>query len=347
MLASGSPTPSIRTSAFSSAAPIARPAISITTPRRSRPSNRSETNGFRCVKSLGPIPAEASAPLIRTTRDFASYKPVSDEVFNAYKLLYSYPDIPLNAKSEGIVKETADYREEKVSFDAAYGGERMFAYLFLPRRVQPPYQTILFFPSARVMFLPPDSSHLGDTKFFDYVVQSGRAVIYPIYKYMYEREQRLSLPGSRNDEEIFDWYKDAARSLDYLQTRKDIDSSRVAYLGVSMGSADGVIISTLLQDQLKTVILLDGGFFMNQGAKGIDQADFAPRLKLPTLLVNGRYDYTFPVERAQNPLFNLLGTPPSEKSHIILDTPHDVTEDRPQLVKTVLDWLDQYLGRLN
>ena len=316
-------------------------------PEALSPFDRSETNGFRCVKSLGPIPAEASAPLIRTTRDFASYKPVSDEVFNAYKLLYSYPDIPLSAKSEGIVKETADYREEKVSFDAAYGGERMFAYLFLPRRVQPPYQTILFFPSARVMFLPPDSSHLGDTKFFDYVVQSGRAVIYPIYKYMYEREQRLSLPGSRNDEEIFDWYKDAARSLDYLQTRKDIDSSRVAYLGVSMGSADGVIISTLLQDQLKTVILLDGGFFMNQGAKGIDQADFAPRLKLPTLLVNGRYDYTFPVERAQNPLFNLLGTPPSEKSHIILDTPHDVTEDRPQLVKTVLDWLDQYLGRLN
>ncbi len=316
-------------------------------PEALSPFDRSDTNGFRCVKSLGPIPAEASAPLIRTTRDFASYKPVSDEVFNAYKLLYSYPDTPLNAKSEGIVKETADYREEKVSFDAAYGGERMFAYLFLPKRVQAPYQTILFFPSARVLFLPPDSSHLGDTKFFDYAVQSGRAVIYPIYKYMYEREQRLSLPGGRNDNEIIDWYKDAARSLEYLQTRKDLDSTRVAYMGVSMGSADGVIIATLLQNQLKTVILLDGGFFMVQGAKGIDQADFAPRLKLPTLLVNGRYDYTFPVERAQDPLFDLLGTPPAEKSHVILDTPHDVTEQRPQLVKAVLDWLDQYLGRLN
>jgi serine/threonine protein kinase len=40
----------------------------------------------------------------------------------------------------------------------------MAAYLFLPKRVQAPYQTVLFFPSARVMFLPPDSSELGDVK---------------------------------------------------------------------------------------------------------------------------------------------------------------------------------------
>jgi alpha-beta hydrolase superfamily lysophospholipase len=114
-----------------------------------------------------------------------------------------------------------------------------------------------------------------------------------------------------------------------------------------MGAADGVIIATLLQDRLKTVLYLDGGYFLDTQPPGGDQADFAPRMKKPVLMVNGRYDFTFPVEKAQNPLFQMLGTPPADKKHLILETPHDVTEDRSQLTKAVLDWLDQYLGRVN
>jgi pimeloyl-ACP methyl ester carboxylesterase len=221
----------------------------------------------------------------------------------------------------------------------------MAAYLFLPKRVRPPYQTVLFFPSARVLFLPEDSSQLGDVKFFDYIVQSGRAVMYPVYQDMYERRVKYRMPsGAESIELATEWYKDTARSLDYLATRPDIDSNRLSYLGVSMGSADGVIFSTLLQDRLKTAVFLDGGYFLQQARPGVDQADFAPRMKRPVLMVNGRYDYTFPVEKAQNPLFEMLGTSPAEKRHLVLDTPHDVTEQRAQLVKAVLDWLDRYLG---
>lgn len=64
-------------------------------------------------------------------------------------------------------------------------------------------------------------------------------------------------------------------------------------------------------------------------------------------MVNGRYDYSFSLDRAQNPLFAMLGTPAGDKCHVVLDTPHDVTEQRPQLVKAVLDWLDRYLGRVS
>ncbi len=113
-----------------------------------------------------------------------------------------------------------------------------------------------------------------------------------------------------------------------------------------MGSAEGVIISTLLQDRLKTAVFLDGGYFLDAPPPGGDQADFAPRLKIPVLMVNGRYDFVFPVDRAQDPLFMMLGTPEKDKSHVILETPHDVTEQRPQLVRAVLEWLDRYLGRV-
>jgi hypothetical protein len=70
-------------------------------------------------------------------------------------------------KVEGVVQDTADWREEKITFDSAYNNERMAAYLFLPKKVSPPFQTVVFFPSARVLDLS-DSQTLGDTKFFDY-----------------------------------------------------------------------------------------------------------------------------------------------------------------------------------
>jgi eukaryotic-like serine/threonine-protein kinase len=323
------------------------PTYLYTDPEALSPYDRSDANGFRCVRNLGTIPAAAKEPVHRVARDFAKYKPVSDEVFRAYELLYAYPKTPLNAQDDGVVKETEDWREEKVTFDAAYNGERIAAYLFLPKRVKPPYQTILFFPSARVLFLPPDSSNLGDVNFFDYIVQSGRAVMYPVYKDTYERQLTRKLPANPEDNaEPVEWYKDAARSLDYLDTRADIDKDRIGYLGVSMGSADGVIFATLLEDRLKTAILLDGGYFLTRLPPGVDQADYAPRLKIPVLMVNGRYDYTFPPETSQDPLFRMLGTPAADKRHVVLDTPHDVSEDRPVLVKAVLDWLDRYLGRV-
>jgi eukaryotic-like serine/threonine-protein kinase len=319
-------------------------------PETLSPFDRSEANGFRCVKNTSPLPVEATQPVKRWVRDFSGMRPVPDDVFRAYELLYTYPKSPLHAESEGIVKETADWREEKVTYDTGYRGERMSAYLFLPKNVRPPYQTVLFFPSARVLFLPDsqDGRGLGDMKFFDYVVQSGRAVLYPIYENMYERQVKFSLPGgSQNIQLTTDWYKDAARSLDYLATRPDIDSSKLAYLGVSMGSAEGVIAATLLQDRLRTAVFLDGGYFLDPPSPGGDQAEFAPRMKKPVLMVNGRYDYTFSLEKAQNPLFAMLGTAEKDKRHIILDTPHDVTEQRPLLVRGVLDWLDRYLGRVS
>jgi hypothetical protein len=327
------------------------PTYLYTSPEALTPFDRSDTNGFRCVRDIDPLPQEAANPVQRSIRDFSKYKPVSDEVFHAYQLLYAYPPSPLNAKSDGIIKQTIDWREEKITFDAAYRGERMSAYLFLPKNAKPPYQTVLFFPSARVLFLPPDSKdglELGDTKFFDYIIQSGRAVMYPIYEDTYERRVNFSLPSAAQRIELtIDFYKDAARSLDYLATRPDIDSNKLGYLGVSMGSAEGVIVAGLLQDRLKAIVFLDGGYFLDKPPAGADQADFAPRIKTPVLMVNGRYDFTFPVDKAQDPLFAMLGTPAADKRHVIMNTPHDVTEDHPQLVKEVLAWLDRYLGRVD
>jgi dienelactone hydrolase len=316
-------------------------------PEALSPFDRSPENGFRCVRNTAPLPQDATATIKTMDRDFSAFKPASDDVFRVYRAMYAYDKTPLNAKVEGVVQDTADWREEKITYDAAYNNERMAAYLFLPKKVRPPFQTVLFFPSARVLAIP-NSATLGDIKFFDYIVQSGRAVLYPVYQDTYERRLKHVLPGSSSDlEYLSEHAKDVGRSLDYLATRPDIDNDKLAYLGVSMGSAEGVIYSTLFQDRLKAVVFLDGGYFLYHPPIGGDQADFAPRLKKPVLMVNGRYDYVFSVEKAQDPMFRMLGTPEADKRHVLLDTPHDVTNRRPELVKEVLAWLDKYLGRVD
>ncbi len=317
-----------------------------TDPEALSPFDRTEMNGFRCVRNVEPLPAEAAGPVKVMERDFSKAKPVSDAVFRAYRTMYDYEKTPLNAKVEGVVQDTSDWTEERITYDAAYGNERMAAYLFLPKNVKPPYQTILFFPSARVLSIA-DSRTLGDLNFFDYVMKSGRAVLYPVYQDTYERRLKHSLPGESEGREIaIQRYQDVGRSLDYLETRKDIDGSKLGYMGVSMGAAEGVIYAALAGDRLKVVVLLDGGFFIFPPTPGRDQVDFAPRLKAPVLMVNGKYDFSFSPERAQIPLFRMLGTPEADKKRVVLDTPHDVTGQKSELVSAVLGWLDKYLGRV-
>ncbi|HEU4787600.1 MAG TPA: SUMF1/EgtB/PvdO family nonheme iron enzyme, partial [Gemmatimonadaceae bacterium] len=311
------------------------------------PFDRSPSNGFRCLRDLEEPEAVLSAPIHPIERDFTKAKPVSDAVFRAYRAMYAFRDTPLNAKAEGVVADTPDWREEKVTLDPAYGSTRMAAYLFLPKNVRPPYQTIVFFPSARVLDIP-DSKELGDISFFDYVVKSGRAVMYPVYQDTYERRFRGALPAADQvTDEIVQRYKDLARSVEYLGTRRDIDSTKLAYLGVSMGAAEGVVYTSLLQDRLKALVFLDGGFFLGNAPAGIDQVDFAPRITRPVLMVNGRYDFSFSLQKSQEPLFRMLGTNPADKRHAILEAPHDVRAQRGQMVAEVLAWLDKYLGRID
>ena len=310
------------------------------------PFDRSALNGFRCVVNESPVADAARRPINLLKRDFSTVKPANDEVFAVYRGMYAYDKTPLDALVEPSLDASKDWTREKITINAAYGRERMPMYLFVPKRVRPPYQVVAFFPSARVNRLP-SSSALGDIDFFDYVVQSGRAVIYPIYQYLYERSSGAPPdPGpALARDALIDWSKDLGRALDYLETRDDIDMSRVGYLGVSQGAGHGVILAEL-EDRIKAVVLLDGGIFQYKPLPGTDAVDFAVRLTKPVLMVNGRYDWTFPLNASQEPLFKMLGTPAADKRHVVFDTPHDVRLRRGELVPEVLAWCDRYLGKV-
>jgi predicted esterase len=310
------------------------------------PFDRSPLNGFRCVRNQVAVPREVATPIVPSGRDLSKEKPVSDELFQAYRAEYAYDKSPLKAMSDGIVEDTADWTREKITIDAGYNDERLPAFLFLPKSAHPPFETVVFFPSARVNTMPRIEP-LGDMGFVDYVIQSGRALLYPIYKGTYNRRGKPAFPGTiAGFDGLIQKEKEVRRSVDYLETRPDIDRNKLAYLGVSQGSADGLIF-VALEDRFKTAIFLDGGFFLSPTLPAMNQVNFAPRVKIPILMVNGRYDFTFSFDRAQEPMFRMLGTPAGDKRHIVLETPHDVSQDRPDLSRAVLAWLDKYLGKVN
>jgi hypothetical protein len=130
-------------------------------------------------------------------RDFSTAKAAGGEVFRVYRNIYAYDKRPLHATVELVPDAAKEWKKEKVTFATPYGNDRMAAFLFLPKNAHPPYQTVVFFPSARVNDLRT-SDALGDVSFFDYIVKSGRAVVYPIYQGLYER--RKALTETRTDD---------------------------------------------------------------------------------------------------------------------------------------------------
>ncbi len=317
------------------------------------PFDRSECNGFRCVRLLDKeeCPDDVWKEIqAQPVRDYGKEVVASEEVFKAYKGFYRYEKIPLNAEIELTDDEPEHWTIEKISFDAVYGRERMFCYLFLPKGVSPPYQTVVLFPGSYALEIR--SSKNGRTinsfNFVDFVIRSGRAALCPVYKSTYERGDgyTISNPGatmSDFDAHLLLWWKDLSRSMDYLETREDIDTERIAYMGSSLGAWIAPLY--LAQDaRYRTALLRLCGFATWEMTPAFDPFHFAPRITIPVLMLNGRYDYIFPHEASQVPMFETLGTPSEHKRHVVFEAAHGVYGHRNEMIREVLDWLDMYLG---
>jgi formylglycine-generating enzyme required for sulfatase activity/predicted Ser/Thr protein kinase/predicted esterase len=311
------------------------------------PMDRAPGNGFRCMKYLGTRTEEAlEAKIDDPYIDFFKKKPVTDEVFNIYLNMYSYDKKDLHSRTEAVDETSKDWIKEKVSFDAAYGGERVLAYLFRPRLGRPPYQAVVYFPGSLAINRPSskDDAFLGLSN-FDFIMKSGRALLFPIYKSTYERQDGLvsSVPNETISyrDHVIQWAKDLRRSIDYLESRSDIDADKLAYYGFSWGGRLGGIMIAV-GARFKTAILYVAGFRFQKQKPEVDPFHFVSRVRIPVLMLNGRYDSFFPFQTAQLPMFKLLGTPEEHKRQVLYDTGHDIP--RTQLIKESLAWLDKYLG---
>ncbi len=301
--------------------------------------------GFRLVKALdGDTDPSAAAPIPMLFRDYAREQPVGEGVARAFARAYAYDKAPLDARVEAIDDSSERWRKEKVSFTAAYGGERIPAYLFTPRHVRPPHQTVVFFPGSNVIY-QRSSESLDYMWIVTPVIRSGRALLFPIYKSTYERGDGLTtdLPTltTAYREHVAMWAGDLGRSVDYVETRPDLDGTRVALYGFSWGALLAPLL-VAVEDRIRIGIMVGGGLAFQPCPPEADPFNFAPRVTRPMLMVNGRHDFYFPVDTSQRPLFDRLGSPEKDKRHVIFESGHLPPNDL--LTKEVLDWLDRYLG---
>jgi dienelactone hydrolase len=307
--------------------------------------DRAATNGFRCIRSTAPPPAAALAPVPIGGNVARFDKPVSAEVYAAYQPLYAYDRRPFDVRTESV-EETEHYRTERISIDAAYAHERVPIYLFLPKNTPPPYQTVVWFPGSYVFGPFPSTGDLGMTPYFDFLPRTGRALVFPIYQGMFERFTGTSdyPPDDKMNayrDMAIQWSKDLGRTLDYLETRPDFDMTKVGYYGVSAG-ADSALPIVAIETRFKAVVLLSGGLSAVRRPAEVDPLNFASHITAPTLMLNGRDDFIFPLETVARPLFALLGAPPDRKRLAIHEGGHIPALN--ELIRDVLGWYDRYLG---
>ena len=308
------------------------------------PLDRAETHGFRCIKESTPSEATAYAQYgagSRPVRDLTKEKPVDAATFEVFRRFYSYDRTSLEAKIERT-EESEHWRRERVSFAAAYGGERVLVNILLPKNVAPPYQAVIWFPGAYALGLKSSERELVFSYYFDFLPRSGRALVYPVYKGTYERQVPGKLSGSQARDLVVQWSKDLGRTIDYLESRSDFDRNKLAYYGFSMG-ADSAVPIIALEPRLKAAILLSGGLVGPVRPPEVEPLNFVSRIKMPVLLLGGRNDFYFPVETSQVPLFKLLGTPAEHKRHVIFEGAGHVPP-RIEVIRETLEWLDRYLG---
>jgi dienelactone hydrolase len=212
---------------------------------------------------------------------------------------------------------------------------------------------VIYFPPIDMFQVAQDFDALDIRQRFiplAFIPRSGRAFVWPVYRgtgsryfglMEMEAHQRSALQTDLREH----WYADAKRTIDYLETREDINTDALAYLGFSYG-ASMMIPVLAFEQRFKAAVLVAGGLgqlLVNEMQEGADSVNFLPRITLPVTMLSGENDFVFPLETAQRPLFHGLGTPDEDKRHVIYQGSH-YRIPRTELIRDTADWLDRYLG---
>ncbi len=319
------------------------PAYEFSNPDARSPFARESTFGFRCVRRPTASPESNFAPLsLRADGPARASAPVGDETYRVFLNLHAYTKSDLDARVERVDQSPQYWRRETATFRAAYGNERVIAHLFLPRNTPPPYSVVAIMGGSGIM---DAIKRVEDFEYpYEFLVRSGRAVIIPAYSGTLERGPSADdLPAVQERERSLRWSMDLGRTIDYLETRPDIDSRKLGFYGVSAGASHGVRLIAV-DPRFKAAVLSSGGLQDQNQPPEVDSWNFARHVHVPVLMVNGRDDFLYPLDTNQKLLFAALGIKEPDKKHILYDGGHRNLVTRPDLLGEVLDWFDRYLG---
>jgi len=298
--------------------------------------------GFRCVLNTNKERDQGAEKI--PPAETPDYKPSSDADFKTWLTHYEYDKKPLNAKTVETT-ETDAWTREKITFTGE-GGEQAIAYLYLPKNYPRPLQVLHYVPPGDVvrgLRSLPDSIEMFAAPF----IKSGRAVFAVVLKGYVLRPfpPNYALPDNSTVEfrkQMVNWITDLRRGVDYLETREDLNKDKIGFLGISNGANVGLVL-TAIETRYKTLVFESAGLEKDFRTRINETSPikFASQIKTQKLVINGRYDETFPLNTDAKPLFKLLREP---KKIVLYDGGHIPTVEF--FVPTANNWLDETLGNV-
>jgi len=309
---------------------------------------RSESIGFRTVRLLNPRdlnpfgdPINRPAP-----KPPEFYKPFTDEEFKLYSRNFEVGYKDLNAKTLYVDESHSVWTKERIQIDVGYNNEVMDILIFRPKKSFNKVQSVLLYPGANYYRTPPDIDDVSPGEYgLDFIIKSGRALIWPAYKGSMNRitDMNIAFPSTPDHFRLFrqllsNWTVDTYRTIDYLQSREDFDSDDIFYVGMSYGGLFTPHV-LLFEKRFKAAIFYVGGAYTNIPPMS-DGKNHLPRLDIPILMLNGKQDYLVPAI-APNTMFASIGTPEDDKRLVFYDSGHWPLP-RNQMIKETLAWIDKY-----
>ena len=301
----------------------------------------SPTVGFRCVKEMADGDS-GDFPL--SEKDVVpTYKAVDDRTFEELRKRYDYARTPLHAHVIET-RDTPDWRREKIIYDVA--GKSVIAYLFVPRGFKPPFQVIFFAPAGDVERGLRSLSASIESKLPAHI-RSGRAIFSVAMEGYIDRPRtsQFEEPDSRSSEYVdyvVSRVTELRRGLDYLETRKDIDASRIAFEADSAGVWAGVILAGV-DHRYRSFLFVGSGVQAREvtDAAAANRINFLPHMTAPKLMLQGRYDESSPYATDFEPLYRLLREP---KRAVLYEGPH--VPPAEVYLRESQKWFDETLGKV-
>lgn len=309
---------------------------------------RSSNIGFRTVRLLNPRdlnpfgdPIERQAP-----RPAEYFQPFTDEEFKLYSRNFEVGPIDLNAKSIYIDESHPAWDKERIQVEVGYNNEKMDVLIFKPKNSIGSLDSVILYPGANYYRTPPGIDEVDPGEYgLDFVLKSGRALVWPAYKGSMNRitDMNISFPSTQEHMRLFrqllsHWTVDTARTIDYMQSRKDLFNENIFYVGMSYGGLFTPHV-LLFEDRFKAAVFYVGGATTSIPPM-VDGKNHMPRIKIPVLMLNGEQDYLVPPS-APKAMYAYLGTPEEDKKLIFYESGHWPLP-RNQMIKETLKWFEEY-----
>jgi len=276
--------------------------------------------------------------------------PVGEEAYEMIVQSYRYDkSIPLNA-SVVETKKMPNCSREKIVFDGVRDG-RVPGYLALPKTGKAPYPVIILLhghTGHKDEWWMDDSFYGGGlvTKAF---LPEGYAVLALDAQYHgerkadnnYESPNMLHSRGwhSRSIDMVIQTVSEYSRAIDYLETRPEIDMSRIGVHGYSMGGMMAFLL-TATEPRIKTTVSCVTWNWKIDNPKYnlIAPHNFAQGIgDRPFLMMMGKKDPILPLDAAER-LYRLIEKPSTNL--ILYDSGHRLPDD---YIGESLSWFKLHL----